>query len=482
MRRKPALLLALDQLKMEANARHELEDSSFDVCRDAPHDIRYAHALYREIGQIALDHQLWETAEEFAIRTLKKRPDSGAAIRILGKSLKGRDRLADAALCHRYRLPSSIRARHFSPDELSIIDSSESTDVSKLMAYTAACRQLTAPLMLPRHEIAELSQTELNSSAAYTFHLDKGSLWFDGFNTVAWDKSGRVIDDASRGLPEVVHDALGHHTAHRLPGRTCVLGNRNSGNYYHWMNDILPRIQVLQKSGVPLNSIRNFVINPLQHDFQFESLQRFGIGRDRLVFCDESSYFDCEQLYIPLFGSNSLGKGLAPWTPAFLKDSFGTGTRPAADRRLYVSRKHANGRSILNEESLVLCLQKRGFECVHLEGLSITEQADLFGSASVILGAHGAGFTNIVFCQPETTIIELYKDHIAPCYWLTSEVTALRHAVHYCGNDANLVPDAGADGERYHASADRRRLSDLTVDLTTLTALLDHLDIREPRA
>ena len=41
------------------------------------------------------------------------------------------------------------------------------------------------------------------------------------------------------------------------------------------------------------------------------------------------------------------------------------------------------------------------------EKLPFKKQIYLFKKASVILGAHGAAFTNIIFCKPGTKIIEI---------------------------------------------------------------------------
>ena len=44
---------------------------------------------------------------------------------------------------------------------------------------------------------------------------------------------------------------------------------------------------------------------------------------------------------------------------------------------------------------------------VTLEGLSLSEQARLFRTADVIVAQHGAALANIVFCTPETRIVEI---------------------------------------------------------------------------
>ena len=41
------------------------------------------------------------------------------------------------------------------------------------------------------------------------------------------------------------------------------------------------------------------------------------------------------------------------------------------------------------------------------EFLSFKKQIKLFNSSSLIIGAHGAAFTNIIFCKPGTKIIEI---------------------------------------------------------------------------
>ena len=480
---QPPLLQALNSLKAvstEASTDKTIQFqsvlSAFELCRSVTHDVHYAHALLREIAEIAIRHQQWSIAEEFAIRTLKKAPNYGAALKVLGKALRQQNKLADAAICHRYGLPSSIKEKYFDQIDGQVLNSNDSDAVNCLPAYPEQCMQLSPPVSIRRKPIWELKQTQLNSAAANTFQLKDARLWFDGFNTVVWDSRSRVIADASRGLTDVVRSAVGSYKIRKLKGKTCVLGNRNASNYYHWMNDILPKIHVLTKSGIDIGSIDHFVINPLEHLFQYETLRRFGIDESRLCVEENVNFVHCDELLVPTYGSNSLGKGQAPWNPSFIKSSFLDIRCAQPIERLYISRKKANGRSVINEEELFTELAKCGFRRVELDCLSVAQQATLFSKASVILSPHGAGLSNTVFCEPATTVIELYDSHIAPCFWLISEMTQLRHAVHFCGS-AQRLPDQPGD-ERYHNSADLRRLSNLRVDLDGVRELLNKLGIR----
>ena len=57
-------------------------------------------------------------------------------------------------------------------------------------------------------------------------------------------------------------------------------------------------------------------------------------------------------------------------------------------------------------------LIKMGFSIHETGKMSFFEQIYLFNNAKVIVGAHGAAFTNLVFCKPKTKIIEIIpKSH-----------------------------------------------------------------------
>ena len=46
-----------------------------------------------------------------------------------------------------------------------------------------------------------------------------------------------------------------------------------------------------------------------------------------------------------------------------------------------------------------------------LQEIKFSEQVDLFFNAECIVGLHGGGFANLVFCKPDTKIIELRSTH-----------------------------------------------------------------------
>lgn len=75
---------------------------------------------------------------------------------------------------------------------------------------------------------------------------------------------------------------------------------------------------------------------------------------------------------------------------------------------------HRRNRYIDN--NLIEYLKSIGFVEIQCENLSISEQCHIFGNANIIIGSHGAGLTNILFCKQTALIIELNNGFNPLCY------------------------------------------------------------------
>jgi capsular polysaccharide biosynthesis protein len=77
-------------------------------------------------------------------------------------------------------------------------------------------------------------------------------------------------------------------------------------------------------------------------------------------------------------------------------------------RRLYITRRLAGRRHVLNEAELEPILADYGFEIIEAETLSFHDQVRLFSQAEAVAGPHGAGFTNLVFAPPGCRVLEMF--------------------------------------------------------------------------
>ncbi len=97
---------------------------------------------------------------------------------------------------------------------------------------------------------------------------------------------------------------------------------------------------------------------------------------------------------------------------------LGAGTGMAPRRRLFITRRSAGNRRLVNESEIFDICGARGFQFVDPEKLSLREQAVLFSEAAAVIGAKGAAMTNCLFCAPGTKVMLLSPgDFPDPFFW-----------------------------------------------------------------
>ena len=81
--------------------------------------------------------------------------------------------------------------------------------------------------------------------------------------------------------------------------------------------------------------------------------------------------------------------------------------QPMERKRIYISR--AGRRKVVNEAALITLLKKYDFTIIEDKPRSVAEQVEIYRNASFIIGPHGASFTNIIWCEPGTYLLELFS-------------------------------------------------------------------------
>ena len=99
-------------------------------------------------------------------------------------------------------------------------------------------------------------------------------------------------------------------------------------------------------------------------------------------------------------------------------------------RRIFIHREDSGNRTLINEAQVSERARAAGFTPVSLSTLSVRDQVRLFSEASHILAAHGAGLTNICFCQRGAVLCELQMDSYV--HWSFRLLAALRGVRYGC--------------------------------------------------
>lgn len=103
----------------------------------------------------------------------------------------------------------------------------------------------------------------------------------------------------------------------------------------------------------------------------------------------------------------------------FIKSKFSNLlTEKQGHRRIYIDRRNAKNRKIVNESEIVDYLKNKGFEIIKPENLTLKQQVDIFSESEIIISASGAGLTNLLYCNSFVRVIELVAPTGEVGFWV----------------------------------------------------------------
>lgn len=268
------------------------------------------------------------------------------------------------------------------------------------------------------------------SPATFVVTLPRGRVLDHGVLT----RGGVLLADLSIEPGVVPANAHEHSILRRrrIPATTRIHGELvvlsafgGAHNYFHWMFDVLPRVDTLRRSGRSIGANDQVLVNGTRHPFQRETLARLGITN--ILDASASPFVDADSLIVPSLPG--IMGDVTQRACTFLRGEFLPASPPASvARRIYISRASASNRRLLNEADVIGLLAPLGFDVVRAELLSFGEQVALFRDAEVVVAPHGAGLTNLVFCSPGTRVVELFSpSYVNGCYWAVSSQVGLEY-------------------------------------------------------
>jgi capsular polysaccharide biosynthesis protein len=227
-----------------------------------------------------------------------------------------------------------------------------------------------------------------------------------------------------------------------------------SGAYFHWMTDALPRLfAVREKANCAV------VLLPASYkalEYVQPSLAPFKIKEIRYV--DRNQVLRCRKLTVPTrtAPSGNYNESLLQDLRTLYVKHFGVDGVPGYDR-VYISRKKAIRRKVVNELEIESVLKVHGFRVVCLEDFPFEQQVSIVAKARFIVSNHGAGLTNMLFMAAGGSVLELRKsgDSHDNCYFSLASALELRYFYQLCDPldsdenafSADLLVDAGVLNE-----------------------------------
>ncbi len=223
------------------------------------------------------------------------------------------------------------------------------------------------------------------------------------------------------------------------PGQDLVwIADRHSQNFHHWLCDALPRLEAwLQR-----HATADLVMpgRALGEDFVRESLEAYGDRVRVIAQPGEASAARVERLVAigRTASTEQQHDRLVATVAARLLRRYG-GERATTGRRVHISRAKARLRRIVNESELTPVFARHGFETVFTEELSLAEQVAMMVGARALVGAHGAGLTNMMFMPPGGSVLELRQLYGPPnCFFTLAGASG--HGYRYLACEAHGRP------------------------------------------
>ncbi len=222
----------------------------------------------------------------------------------------------------------------------------------------------------------------------------------------------------------------------QLKDQSYLLIHSKWFNYSFWINSYLLRLIQAEEEGL-LDKVK--VIYPKEWDaipYVVESLKCFNI-RKEVIPLDTNLFV--QNLILPetrewsnSFSSNEIKKVKQKLLPYALKNK----TITNFPKRIYLTRKNSWARAVENEIELLPILDKFEFESVSFDNLSIWDQILLMHNAEYFVSIHGAGFSNMLFMEEKTSVLELVNQSYADIeykfpFWKLANACDLNYFVQF---------------------------------------------------
>jgi len=277
------------------------------------------------------------------------------------------------------------------------------------------------------------------------YKIINGKIYTDTVESVAIIDGNNIVDNVS--YQQIIGDLVSANKnivlkngtprfKKKFKGRVLSLAQGASGhkNYSHWLFDMLPKIKLYSEI-YNLNDLNFIYLNKL-NNFQLESLKLIGWDNLKIIDSDRFRHIQADEIICTDHPSYYKGyileqaKNVPTWIVKWLRNSFlEKSEKFECNDKIFIDRSNgAHHCQFINETEVDQYLKEKGFTKYKLEDLSFSKQLYLFKNAKYIVGAHGAGFSNLTFCNKNTNIIEVRpENHPNTIYNRLSDINKLNY-------------------------------------------------------
>ena len=434
-------------------------------------------------SRILFAQQQLQEAERVAIAGLKKSPAHYGLYRVLGEVIGEAGEVQSARKCLQgSTLDGYVTDKYFANEtaELKTADHEREALLSDVV-YQEPAKPLPPIVRLSgAGERKEFSNSQLFPSAPSVFVVENGKVWFDGHNLCVYDCNDVLIDSCTMGNPLLIESIRHQLEPARVRGNLGVVVARSADNYFHWTTDVAPGFHLLDTMRAKHGEIDSYLVSHSNKSFQVDFMEMASVDAEQVITqgLSRGQYFSAEKLLVPVF-RHRMGMGMGRWAVDYLRgiarQSAGSHAQ-TEKRRVYISRRDVKSRGVENEDQLVDFLRNYGFEDITLDGKTLAEQMQLFSQCEIIFAPHGAGLTNVLYCERDAQVVEFFADFVQPCFRSLAYLSGLQYG-HFSTIDSVAEQGELEASKRKHVIQHQH----YTVDLDNVAAILDQLGVSTER-
>ena len=184
--------------------------------------------------------------------------------------------------------------------------------------------------------------------------------------------------------------------------------NSNSKNFFHWFLDVLQKLEFMERN-YRVTAEKGFVIIPSNYkaDFMLSSLAAFDF---RLFQQDNDQLVLVKSLMVvpDLAPTGNYRREVVTNLRERLRSFFLTKLNEGRQvKRVYITRRNAKKRKIVNEDELLPVLSKFRFEVIDMDALSFKQQVQVMLGAEMLVSLHGAGLTHMLWMKDRGKVLEI---------------------------------------------------------------------------
>ncbi len=198
-----------------------------------------------------------------------------------------------------------------------------------------------------------------------------------------------------------------------------LIQDASENNFSHWLLDILPRLKIFEQNN-SIEEIDYFLLPELKYSFQRETLEILNIPFNKILSDKQNRHIEADVLYVTDHPWHKKGNVqdeiiyIPEWIINWLREKFLVNAEyKNISEKIYIDRSDSlfNHCQIINSDEVWEFLKNEGFSKIRSTEITFKNQIGLFNSATTIVGAHGAGLTNMIFSKSNTNIIEFAPEN-----------------------------------------------------------------------